>query len=260
MRYALVVLLGILCLASPAAAQVSIGIGLPGVSIGINMPSYPELVVMPGYPVYYAPRGNVNLFFYDGMYWVYQRDNWYASSWYNGPWGLVGPEAVPLFVLRIPVRYYRHPPAAWAGWRSDAPPRWGERWGHEWEQRRSGWDQWNRRTAQAPAPLPVYQRQYSGNRYPRVEQQQALHSEKYRYQPQEPVVRQHYQQHAAQPQPGEHQQQAPRPQGQQDRPQGKAETQQPQQPQQRPEQGQGQERRQEQERGQEQEKGRGRNK
>ena len=45
MRYALVVLLGMLCLASPAAAQVSIGIGLPGVSIGINLPSYPELVV-----------------------------------------------------------------------------------------------------------------------------------------------------------------------------------------------------------------------
>ena len=47
---------------------------------------------MPGYPVYYAPRINSNYFFYDGMYWVYQRDNWYASSWYNGPWGLVAPE------------------------------------------------------------------------------------------------------------------------------------------------------------------------
>jgi hypothetical protein len=257
MRYALVVLFGMLCLVSPAAAQVSIGIALPGVSIGINMPSYPELAPVPDYPVYYAPRGAVNLFFYDGMYWAYQRDNWYASSWYNGPWGLVGPEAVPLFVLRIPVRYYRYRPAAWAGWRSDAPPRWGERWGHEWEQNRKGWDQWDRHTAQARAPLPVYQRQYSGNRYPRVEQQQALHSEKYRYQPQEPVVRQHYQKQAAQPQPGEHKQQAPRPQGQQDRPQGKAETQQPLQ---RPEQGQGQERGHGQEKGQEQEKGQGRNK
>jgi hypothetical protein len=34
------------------------------------------------------------------MYWAYERDNWYASSWYNGPWGLVGPEVVPVFVLR----------------------------------------------------------------------------------------------------------------------------------------------------------------
>jgi len=198
MRYLLVVLLGVFLFASPAAAQVSIGIGLPGVSIGINLPSFPELVVVPSYPVYYAPRGDVNLFFYDGLYWVYQRDIWYASSWYNGPWRVIGPEVVPAFILRVPVRYYRHPPASWVGWRSDAPPRWGERWGHEWEQRRRGWDQWDRRTAHAPAPLPVYQRQYSGNRYPVVEQQQVLHSQKYRYQPQDPVVRQHYQQQGAQ--------------------------------------------------------------
>jgi hypothetical protein len=208
MRYALVLLLAVLCTASSAAAQVSIGIGLPGVSIGINLPSYPELVVVPDYPVYYAPRADVNLFFYDGLYWAYQRDSWYASSWYNGPWQLVGPEGVPAFVLRIPLRYYRYPPASWAGWRSDAPPRWGERWGPAWEQRRHGWDQWDRRTAQAPAPLPVYQRQYSGNRYPRVEQQQTLQGERYRYQPQDPLVQQHYQQHGAQPQPGERKQQA----------------------------------------------------
>ena len=208
MRYALAVLLGVLCSVSSAAAQVSIGIGLPSVSIGINLPSFPELVVVPGYPVYYAPRGDVNLFFYDGLYWAYQRDTWYASSWYNGPWRVIGPEGVPLFILRTPVRYYRHPPASWSGWRSDAPPRWGQRWGHEWEQRRSGWDQWDRRAAHAPAPLPVYQRQYSGNRYPQVEQQQALQREKYRYQPQDPVVRQHDQRQGAQPQPGERKQQA----------------------------------------------------
>ncbi len=208
MRYdALILLLGLFFAPTPAAAQVSIGIGLPSVSIGINLPSFPELVVVPDYPVYYAPRGDVNLFFYDGMYWAYERDNWYASSWYNGPWGLVGPEVVPVFVLRIPVRYYRHPPVAWAGWRSDGPPRWGERWGHDWEQRRSGWDRWDRRARHAPAPLPVYQRQYSGDRYPRVEQQQVLQREKYRYEPKEPVVREHVQQQRAQSQPAERRQQ-----------------------------------------------------
>jgi hypothetical protein len=106
--------------------------------------------------------------FYDGMYCAYQRDNWYASSWYNGPCGLMGPEEVPMYVLRIPVRYYRHPPVGWAGWQRDAPPRWGERWGHDWEQHHQGWDHWDRNTAQTRAPLPVYQRQYSGNRYPRA--------------------------------------------------------------------------------------------
>ena len=111
--------------ATPAVAQVSIGIGLPNVSIGINLPTYPRLVRVPGYPVYYAPGVNANFFFYDGLYWVYRDDNWYASSWYNGPWGPVAPEAVPLYILRVPVRYYRQPPTYFGGWRPDAPPRWG---------------------------------------------------------------------------------------------------------------------------------------
>ena len=183
----------LLCSITSVAAQVSVGIGLPGVSIGINLPVYPELVPVPGYPVYYAPQVSSNYFFYDGMYWVYQRDNWYASSWYNGPWMLVAPEVIPVFVLRVPVRYYRRPPAYFRGWHSDAPPRWGEHWGNSWEQRRNGWDMWDRGAVPPPAPLPVYQRQYSGNRYPRVEQQQVLQTQNYRYQPQDAVVRQHYQ-------------------------------------------------------------------
>ncbi len=189
-RYVLIVLGMLLCSVPIASAQVS-------VNIGINLPTYPRLVVVPGSPAYYAPGLQANFFFYDGMYWVYQGDNWYSSSWYNGPWWIVGSEAVPLYVLRIPVRYYRQPPAYFRGWRSDAPPRWGEHWGNQWEQRRSGWDRWNRSSAPAPAPLPAYQRQYSGDRYPRVEQQQALHSQNYRYQPRDTVVRQHYQEHAA---------------------------------------------------------------
>ena len=157
------------------------------------MPVYPELVPVPGYPVYYAPQVNSNYFFYDGMYWVYQQDNWYASSWYNGPWALVAPEVVPLFVLRVPVRYYRQPPAYFHGWAANAPPRWGEHWGNTWAAEAGGWDNWNRNSVPAPAPLPIYQRQYSGNQYPRAEQQQALQSQNYRYQPHEAVVQQHYQ-------------------------------------------------------------------
>jgi hypothetical protein len=164
------------------------------VSIGIHLQLFPELVRVPGYPVYYAPRLNSNFFFYDGMYWVYQYDNWYARSWYNGPWWVVTPEFVPLFVLRVPVRYYRVPPGYFYGWRPDAPPRWGEHWGNEWERHRRGWDKWNRSSVPAPAPLPVYQRQYSGDRYPQVvAQQQALHNRNYRYQPRDTVVQQHYQ-------------------------------------------------------------------
>jgi hypothetical protein len=208
MRSGLVVLGMLLCWVTPAAAQVSIGIGLPGVSIGINLPVYPELVPVPGYPVYYAPRVNSNYFFYDGMYWVYQRDNWYASTWYNGPWGGVAPEAVPLFVLRVPVRYYRQPPEYFRGWRADAPPRWGEHWGNSWEERRPGWDKWDRRAAPRPAPLPAYQRQYSGSRYPQAAQQQALQSQRYRYQPRDAEVQQHNQ---AQREQGAHESPPPSP-------------------------------------------------
>ena len=114
MRYGFILLWMLFWSVPSAVAQVSLGITIPGVSIGINLPLYPKLVQVPGYPVYYAPRVDSNYFFYDGMYWVYQRDNWYASSWYNGPWGRVAPEVVPLYVLRIPVRYYRAPPAYFA--------------------------------------------------------------------------------------------------------------------------------------------------
>lgn len=213
MRYVLILLGMLFWSFNPALAQVSIGIGIstPGLSIGINVPAYPQLVRVPGYPVYYAPRLNSNYFFYDGMYWVYQEDNWYASTWYNGPWSHVDREVVPLFVLRIPVRYYRAPPAYFRGWRPDAPPRWGEHWGREWEQRRSGWDKWNHKAVPAPAPRPVYQRKYSGERYPRAEQQQReVETRNYRYQPRDPVVRQHYQERAVQraPAPSQRQRQA----------------------------------------------------
>jgi len=190
MRYKLVMLCMLLGTgaATTATAQVS-------VNIGINLPSYPQMARVPGYPVYYAPGVNSNLFFYDGMYWAYQGDNWYAGSWYNGPWELVSPNFVPLYVLRVPVRYYRSPPMYFNSWSRNSAPRWNEHWGDQWAQRRNGWDRWNRNAAPAPAPLPAYQRQYSGNRYPHAEQQQQLQSQHYRYQPRDAIV-----QHRAQEQ------------------------------------------------------------
>ncbi len=193
-RYGLIALCLVVLSAIAVPAQISIGIGLPNVSIGINIPLYPDLVPVPGYPVYYAPQVSANYFFYDGMYWIFHSDNWYASSWYNGPWGLVNPAYVPVFILRIPVRYYVRPPAYFRGWRYDAPPQWGRHWGPNWEQRRRGWDQWNHAYVPARAPLPAYQRQYKGDRYPRFEQQQSLQRQQYRHQPRNEKVRRIYQQ------------------------------------------------------------------
>jgi hypothetical protein len=199
LRPALTVMALLLGSATPAMAQLSIGIGvaIPGARIGINLSDYPDFVRVPDYPVYYAPHLQDNFFFYDGMYWVYERDEWYSSTWYDGPWWLVEPEAVPYFILRVPVRYYRSPPRYFSGWGQDAPPRWGDHWGRQWQQRRSGWDQWDRRAAPAPAPLPTYQRQYSGNRYPQVDQQRALTNQNYRYQPRDAAVKQRFERQAA---------------------------------------------------------------
>lgn len=175
----------LLCPAGSAWAEVN-------VSIGINIPIFPQLVVVPGYPVYYAPQLPVNYFFYDGLYWVFEDDNWYASSWYNGPWWVVEPDYVPLFILRIPVRYYRDPPPYFRGWHSHAPPHWGRHWGPSWESRRRGWDHWQRSAVPPRAPLPVYQRRYYGERYPRVEAQRELRSRHYKYEPRTRVVREIY--------------------------------------------------------------------
>ncbi|MGB8933441.1 MAG: hypothetical protein WCC48_19520 [Anaeromyxobacteraceae bacterium] len=202
MRLQLAVGLMLLFPASSALPQISIQIGLPSVRIGINQPDFPQLVLVPGYPVYYDPGSSWNFFFYDGLYWVYAGDTWYASDWYNGPWMLVPPYDVPTFILRVPVSYYRSPPTYFRSWQRDAPPHWGEHWGNDWERKRTGWDRWNRNEAPPPAPLPVYQRQYSGTRYPDPQQQRALQSEHYRHEPRDTTVRQLVRVHAqAQPEP-----------------------------------------------------------
>lgn len=188
MRHLLVALSLLVGSVRSADAQVSVG-----VDIGIRVPVFPELVLVPGYPVYYDPRGDSNYFFYDGVYWVFQDDNWYASNWYDGPWRVVRPERVPLYVLRVPVRYYRRPPPYFGGWHADAPPRWGDHWGRGWEGRHRGWDRWDHRAVPRPAPLPAYQRDYSGDRYPREwDRQRSIRSESYRYRPRESFTREAY--------------------------------------------------------------------
>jgi hypothetical protein len=177
MRQLILALLILLCPLLSVARQINVDIGFSGIDIGINMPIYPELIQVPGYPVYYDPRATSNYFFYDGQYWVYQDNNWYSGDWYNGPWQLVGPEYVPLFVLRVPVRYYGAPPVYFHGWSVDVAPRWGEHWGEEWARRHDGWDHWDNRSTASVAPLPIYQRQYAGDHYPQPTQQQLIRSE-----------------------------------------------------------------------------------
>jgi hypothetical protein len=172
--------------AVPAHADLNIGI-----NIGVDMNRFPNLVLVPGYPVYYDPDAEANYFFYDGSYWVLDDDQWYASSWYDGPWEPVDDFDVPLFLLRVPVAYYRVPPSYFEGWRRDAPPRWGEYWGPQWQERHPHWDRWHRRDMPQPAPLPTYQRNFSGARYPHApEQQRVIRDQHYHYAPHEAISRQ----------------------------------------------------------------------
>ena len=195
MRNVLIFASMLLCLQTPAFAELSVYFRAPGVSIGVNVPVYPRLERVPGYPVYYAPGVNSNYFFYDSLYWVFDGERWYASSWYNGPWHFIDPVDVPAYVLRVPVRYYRYAPAYFHGWKSTEAPRWGEHWGHSWEQHRGEWNHWDRKSVPAPAPLPTYQQHYSGDRYPHSAQQAgAIETQSYRYQPHDAVAQHYYKQ------------------------------------------------------------------
>ncbi|MFM2287937.1 MAG: hypothetical protein RL684_1080 [Pseudomonadota bacterium] len=173
MRHALIA--GLVLLGAPVVATAQ-------VSIGISIGAYPRFDVVPGYPVYYATDVDSNFFFFDGLYWVFQGDGWYSSSWYDGPWDVVDRMYVPIYLLQVPVRYYRRPPVFFGAWQSDRAPHWGDHWGRDWDQRRSGWER--PRERMAPAPLPDYQRQYRGDSYPRGEQQRTLRDQNYHYRPQ----------------------------------------------------------------------------
>jgi len=175
-------------LSLPAIASVS-------VNIGINLPSYPALQRIQGYPVYYVPRLHANYFFYDGLYWVYVPDGWYVSPWYNGPWEAVDIDSVPLFVLRIPVRYYGYPPDTFRHWTTTAPPRWEAVWGSDWARRHQGWQRWNRASVPPLAPPPRYQQRYTRDNYPTDARRLELIQQHYNYAPRDTRVRQQWKAH-----------------------------------------------------------------
>jgi hypothetical protein len=103
------------------------------VSIGINLPVYPRLVRVPDYPVY-APQVDTNYF--STMACTGSTRATTAAGLVQRTWGLVAPDAVPLFIPH-PRRYYRRPPTtSMAGARR--APHWDEHWGSDWRQRQPG--------------------------------------------------------------------------------------------------------------------------
>ena len=189
-------------IASPAASlaaddsSLGISINLNGrqhernsVALGVHLSRYPDLVAIPGYPVLYDPRLNANYFFYEGTFWVFEEDDWYRSDWYNGPWMRVGRDEVPVFLLRIPVRYYNRAPLYFHPWALEMAPRWPLRWGKSWERRHRGWDRWDQRRVPPPAPPPLFQQQFPRERYPNSpELRERLRERNYHYRPREPLT------------------------------------------------------------------------
>ncbi len=151
-------------------------------SIGLALTRYPRMVRVPGHPVYCAPELPANYFFYDGLYWVFEGNDWYASSWYNGPWDRVRHGCMPAEMLQLPVSCYRRPPPCFRGWAVYAPPHWGERWGPRWALERPDWDHRDRASPRDAAPLPGYQQRYPSDRYPDRPQQQLLQGRFYDFQ------------------------------------------------------------------------------
>jgi hypothetical protein len=164
------------------------------VSVGVSPREHPDLVPVPGSPASYALQLDSNLFFYNGLYWVYAEDGWYSSSWCNGPWDMVAPALVPISVLRVPLPYYRQPPPYFRAGSPEALSVWGEHSGRHWEQRWSAWDHSDRASAPARAALPQYQRASPGDPYPRDDLQPALRNQNYKYEPRDASAHQQHNQ------------------------------------------------------------------
>ena len=158
--------------------------------IDVDLPQFPEMEPIPESPVYWAPAVDSKYFFYDGAFWDYHHDLWHWSAWYNGPWTVVDPVYVPTYVLWVPVRYYHRPAPHFRGVHPDRPPHWAQLWGRDWQARHNQLYR-GLATDWVRAPLPNYQRVYNRANYPRVvEQQRALASQQYTWQPREGVAHQ----------------------------------------------------------------------
>jgi len=132
------------------------GIGQPGrataevnVNIGIKVPPPPPLVipappplfVIPRTYVYFAPKVDVDIFFYRGYWYRPHRGHWYRSVAYNEKWVYIAPKKVPVALVNLPPDFRRVPPGHrhisfgevkknWKTWEKDK--HWEKHGGKQW--------------------------------------------------------------------------------------------------------------------------------
>ena len=200
MRLGTVVLWMLLFTAAPATAQVSVGIGFPGVSIGINLPMYPQLVRGAGLSGLLRAEPQLEFLLLRRHVLGLPGRQLVRQLLVQRPVGTRGPDG------RAAVTSCASPCATTGSLR--VLPRVASR------MRRpagasTGAVGGSRTTAggtsgiavplQRPPRCLSYQRQYAGDRYPQAEQQHVLRSQNYRYQPRDVLVREHYKQQGSLP-------------------------------------------------------------
>ncbi|MDW7773673.1 MAG: hypothetical protein SCH71_12370 [Desulfobulbaceae bacterium] len=86
-----------------AEIDVNINIGPPPISIA----EPPAVAMIPNSTIYFVPRIEHDLFFYDNYWWAPRGSQWYRSSAFNGPWKIIENHYVPAPVFQVP-KDYRH--------------------------------------------------------------------------------------------------------------------------------------------------------
>ncbi len=73
-----------------------------------NVEPDPNLVLIPGSSVYYTYSNGELLYYYNGYWWQNADNIWYRSSFYGGPWFIIGYRYVPFDVYYYGPRWYLH--------------------------------------------------------------------------------------------------------------------------------------------------------
>lgn len=87
------------------------------VNVGINVPPPPKYVfvkppavyVVPNY-TYFVPDIDIDIFFFRNYWYRPYGGYWYRSTSYNGPWGHIVREKVPVEIINMPSNYKQVPP------------------------------------------------------------------------------------------------------------------------------------------------------
>ncbi|HYC56664.1 MAG TPA: hypothetical protein VEL28_17170 [Candidatus Binatia bacterium] len=114
-----VVILAEIAVATPAAAQLSVHVGIP-LPPPIVFAGPPQVVVLPGHDIYVAPDIAEEVYFVDGFWWRPWQGRWYRSHAYDSGWAAYS--SVPHFYGNVR-----------QGWRDDyRNRRWeGQAWNYE---------------------------------------------------------------------------------------------------------------------------------